>query len=233
MKRVLVLFPLIAAHCVGIADVKPQALQRFQANYGPGCNIAAWMPPSGRDGGMGSDPATGQGGMAVNPIPKAWKSSLVALGFGLSCRHADDSTVTSGLAKLNDETGLWEKDLDGALAPPPPTPEERKILDAATRVLSIQSVNSKGYASLIEDTVGDEERRQRRMFFCLFRPPKAICGNGEVGILREGRKGDLTPHALKIIRSIEFLPDEPQPQSAEPPAPSSEPPSDVKPGGLH
>ena len=67
------------------------------------------------------------------------------------------------------------------------------------------------------------------MNFCLFNSQGTICGYGVVGMLRDGRKGDLTPHALKIIRSIEFLPDEPQPQSAEPPAPSSEPPSDVKP----
>ncbi len=231
MKRVLVLFSLIAAHCAGIADVKPQALQRFQANYGPGCNIAAWMPLSGRDGGMGSEPATGQGGMAVNPIPKAWKSSLVALGFGLSCRLADDSSVTSGLAKLNDETGLWEKDLDRGFLPPPPTVEERKQLDKATRVINVKSVNAQGYASVIEDTFGDEKHRVATMKFCLFHPPREICGYGVVGMLRDGRKGDLTPHALKIIRSIEFLPDEPKSDTIVPqvPAPTTEPASDVKP----
>jgi hypothetical protein len=68
-----------------------------------------------------------------------------------------------------------------------------------------------GGQELAGDTIGDEAHRQRKFSFCLFHPPKAICGQGNVGILREGRKADLTPHALKIIRSIEFLPDEPPP----------------------
>lgn len=211
MKRRFVLFWLCMIQFIGIAHAEPATLHRFQANYGPGCNIAAWMPPSGRDGGLGSDSATGLGGMAVNPIPKSWKSSLVALGFGLSCRLADDPSATGGLAKLNDKTGLWEKDLDRCFLPPEPTPEERKVLDRATRLVNIQAVNSKGYAGISDDTIGDEAHRQRKLSFCLFHPPKAICGQGNVGILREGRKADLTPHALKIIRSIEFLPDEPPP----------------------
>lgn len=41
-------------------------------------------------------------------------------------------------------------------------------------------------------------------------PPKALCGYGDVGYLKDGRKGDLTDYALRILRSIEFLPDETQ-----------------------
>lgn len=226
MKRAFVLCSLIALQFVCKAEVAPHDLQRFQANYGPGCNIAAWMPQSGRDGGLGSDPATGLGGLAVNPIPKSWKSSLAALGFGLSCRSSDDALETSGLAKLNDKTGLWEKDLDRGFLPPPPTGDDRKLLDKATRVINVRSVNAQGYASVIDDSFGDEQHRVATMHFCLFHPPSAICGYGVVGMLRDGRKGDLTPHALNIIRSIEFLSDEPKAQPAEL---TSEPKSDVKP----
>lgn len=225
MSRLMILVLVGLAQVAAVTESRAGPDKRVEADMGPGCRFAAQIP-EGKQNGIFVAHQPPRGGLNVEPLPKSWKSSLGDLYFDLSCYPSDDASATGGLAKLNDKTGQWEKDLDGALAPPPPTPEERKILDAATRVLNIQAVNSKGYASLIEDTVGDEERRQRRMFFCLFQPPKAICGNGEVGILREGRKGDLTPHSLKIIQSIEFLPDEPQAHSKEP---TSEPKSDVKP----
>ncbi len=126
-------------------------------------------------------------------------------GFSLSCQSSDDPIVNSRLAQQNPKTGVWEKDLEkwfGKL-----TPEERRVLDKATRVFNLKAPNSSGYAFTEEATTGDEFGRERRMIFCLFHPPKAICGGGVVGVLRDGSKGDLTQHALKIIQSIEFLPD--------------------------
>ncbi len=199
---------LLTCICLStFADVdksKVLVQQRVQANYGVGCNIAAIVPQS-TDGGLGSDPETGMGGLAVNPLPKNWKSRLDSLGFNLYCKSSEDPIVNSRLAQQNPKTGVWEKDLEkwfGKL-----TPEERRVLDKATRVFNLKAPNSSGYAFTEEATTGDEFGRERRMIFCLFHPPKAICGGGVVGVLRDGSKGDLTQHALKIIQSIEFLPD--------------------------
>ena len=228
MIRLMILVVLGLAHLSAATQPNAEPTKRVEADMGAGCRFAMTLPATDV-ARVGADPSLGLGGFRVRPLPKSWKSSLGDLYFDLSCRPADDPSATAGLAKLNDKTGLWEKDLDRGFLPPPPTGEERTLLDKATRVINVQAVNAKGHASVVEDTFGDDRHRVATMHFCLFQPPRAICGYGVVGMLRDGRKGDLTPHALKIIRSIQFLPDEPHPQSAEPPAPSSEPQSHVKP----
>jgi len=61
----------------------------------------------------------------------------------------------------------------------------------------------------IDDAIGDEDGRQRHLHYCLIKPPKALCGNDDMGYLNAGKKGDLTPYALQILRSIEFIDDVP------------------------
>lgn len=225
MNRLMILLVLGLAHLASASEPKVEPTKRVEAYMGPGCRFEMTLPGT-VVARVGAEVSSGLGGFRVRPLPKSWKSSLGDLYFDLSCRPANDSSATGGLAKLNDKTGLWEKNLDGWFEPPPPIGEERRELDKATRVLNIQATNSKGYAGIREDTTGEEDRRVRGFSFCLFHPPSAICGYGVVGMLRDGRKGDLTPHALKIIQSIEFLPDEPQAHPAEP---ISGPKSDVKP----
>lgn len=70
-----------------------------------------------------------------------------------------------------------------------------------------------GFAITRDDVIGDESRRERHLHYCLIREPKAICGQGVMGSLEDIKKNpriDLTPYALQILRSIEFL-DEEQP----------------------
>lgn len=228
MRLLTVLVLLMLGHLTASAEVPPVPTKRVQADMGPGCNFTMQLPMADISR-VGGDSTLALGDFKVGPLPKSWKSSFESLYFGLSCWPANDPAVTEGMAKFNPQTGLWKKDLDRWFVFSEPTPEERKILDEATRLVNVQAVNSRGYVGIREDTIGDDGRRTREMFFCLFHPPKAICGDGWVGKLEDGRKGDLTPHALKIIRSIEFLPDEPQAQPAEIPAPSPEPKSDVNP----
>ncbi len=208
---------LLTCICLStFADVdksKVLVQQRVQANYGVGCNIAAIVPQS-TDGGLGSDPETGMGGLAVNPLPKNWKSRLDSLGFNLSCKSSDDSHVRGGTypitydSKKNEwqkDASAWEKEANGFA-----DKFDRKALlelIRVTNVNNVRAVNSQGWVMTQKDTIGDERWRKRTMSFCLLHPPKAICGVGVVSMLSDGPKGDLTQHALKIIKSIEFLPD--------------------------
>ena len=130
-----------------------------------------------------------------------------ALYFGLDCPNANDLQATK-LARFDESLQLWIKDLDARFGEM--TPYDRKILDKATRLFNIQAANSKGYAIYVDDTTGDEDKRERHMQFCLLHPPKALCGGGTVAQIVDGRpKGDLTKQALEIIKSIEFLDDAP------------------------
>ena len=208
MRKILAyaLLVLSFSACGAANPGKPEPVERFEADYGPNCRIAAKFLRS-LDGGLGADPSTGMGGLAINPIPKSWKSNLGALGLSLRCPNANDLQATK-LARFDESLQLWIKDLDARFGEM--TPYDRKILDKATRLFNIQAANSKGYAIYVDDTTGDEDKRERHMQFCLLHPPKALCGGGTVAQIVDGRpKGDLTKQALEIIKSIEFLDDAP------------------------
>ncbi|MGX8882956.1 hypothetical protein ACWWD9_07050 [Methylovorus sp. SPW-M1] len=95
------------------------------------------------------------------------------------------------------------------------TPEDRQLLDAATQVLNISSVNASGYVELEDDTTGDEDKRQRNAFFCLFHEGKSLCGAGVVSYLNYPNS-DITEQAIEILRTIEFLPDVPAAEPVKP-----------------
>jgi hypothetical protein len=80
--------------------------------------------------------------------------------------------------------------------------------DKAIQIFNVTAINASGFLSTIDDTIGDERRREKRAHFCLYHPPKALCGYGVVGYLADGPRSDLTQRALEIVRTIEFLPDE-------------------------
>ncbi len=206
---------LLTCICLStFADVdksKVLVQQRVQANYGVGCNIAAIVPQS-TDGGLGSDPETGMGGLAVNPLPKNWKSRLDSLGFNLYCKSSEDPDVLNTLGYLDAKNERWiknERFMQKRLIES--TSEYAKgyfrEIIKVTKIYDVKTPNAHGWAETTEAITGDERGRRRTMSFCLPRPPKAICGGGVVGMLIDGPKGDLTQHALKVIKSIEFLPD--------------------------
>ncbi|MCK9194185.1 MAG: hypothetical protein M0P19_09975, partial [Nevskia sp.] len=66
-----------------------------------------------------------------------------------------------------------------------------------------------GWAVTVDDTIGEERNRGRRLHYCLIHQPKALCGTGDMGYLSDFPKGDLTAYSLKILSSIEFIDDEP------------------------
>ena len=187
------------------------AMQRVQVNLGVGCRFAVTLPVSA-DGGVGQDFQKGTGAIAVKPLPKKWrakKQSLDFIGLSIRCVDGQSQFESTGLANFNSQKQIWEKniskrfELDGEKL----SLDEYQVYDQATRIYNITEVNIKGYAATEDDVIGDEEKRQRYLSFCLFHSNKALCGSGTVAYLSDGPKGDLTKYALEMIRSIEFLDD--------------------------
>jgi len=113
-----------------------------------------------------------------------------------TCVGAADGTVDQGWATFDNKLGRWQTNLD---------PDEVAELKRTIRLYQLQAVNSTGWAVTVHDVIGPEDTRGRTLHYCLIRPPLALCGEGDMGRLQDGLKADLTPYALKILRSIEFL----------------------------
>lgn len=71
----------------------------------------------------------------------------------------------------------------------------------------LKAVNADGFYVLNNEIIGDEARRTVSFMGCLMRPPHALCASvPQVGAVAEPKKR-LTPYVLKLLESIEFLPD--------------------------
>jgi hypothetical protein len=143
--------------------------------------------------------------------------------FNLVCYPETDEQTAFPVVRFDKEKNKWVKDATAweKEADESTDLDHRKHLQKlikTTVVYDIQAVNSQGWAMTQEDLIGDESIRRRMLHYCLIHSPKALCGEGEVGYLKDGRKGDLTDYALKILRSIEFLEDEPPAPEATAPA---------------
>ena len=128
--------------------------------------------------------------------------------LGFTCCAADDGIATKGWATYDDSSKKWKINL---------SPHDAEMFVNAHKTYQIKALNAQGWAVTINDVTGDEQWRQRHLHYCLIKDAKAVCGNGEMGYLRSGRKGNLTPYALQILRSIEFIDDTPpeQPTAAQ------------------
>lgn len=94
-------------------------------------------------------------------------------------------------------------------------PNYRRLRRNALHAYTLKSINAQGFAFTEEEVTGDEKSRTRYIDYCLFHAQVALCGRGDVGYVIQGQKGDLTDYVLQILRSIEFLPNDP---SLPPPA---------------
>jgi len=198
------------------------ATQRMEANLGDGCRFAVTLPgkkgvrvPSNSDQtAVSGNPEMRQGGMVAAPYPPPWKSSLPSIGFNLYCYDKNDPKQLHTYGVLNEKNQRWIKDVSlmrKSLKDSEDGFEKvyAEQIIATTYVYDIRARNAHGWADTFEELTGDERGRKRYMSFCLFHQKKTLCGNGTVAQLAEGRKGDLTPYALEILKSIEFLSDGP------------------------
>ena len=156
----------------------------------------------------------GAGGVTVEN-PRQLKANRSVEPFVLSMFCYDDSEriVGGGATHFDTKTGKWVRDVEhriqemGGISAT--VPNERRDFDRSIRFYGLSSNNAEGYAITEDDQSGEEKFRQRRLTFCIVRHPRAVCGQGDMGMLREGHKADLTPYALQILRSIEWLDDAP------------------------
>jgi len=88
-------------------------------------------------------------------------------------------------------------------------PDYKTLRRNALRAYTLKSVNAQGFAFTDEEVIGEEKGRRRQIDYCLFYAEVALCGGGEVGYVAQGARGDLTDYVLQILRSIEFLPNDP------------------------
>jgi len=189
--------------------------QRVEANLDTGCRFAVELPVT-TQGGVFTRKNPPRGAIVVDPMPKTWNGrGLENLYFQLTCLDAEVIRVENDTASFDPQSGTWKKDVAKRMKKAfgyEMSPQEYQRLyeeeDKAIRVYNVTALNAKGYASTVDDMIGDERKREKRMGFCLFNPPKALCGGGVVGYLADGPNSDLTQRALEILRTIEFLPDE-------------------------
>ena len=120
--------------------------------------------------------------------------------IGFICYPADEEVVNQGWATFNDSTKEWQINL---------SEHDAEMFFNAHQTYQLRAVNAEGWVVTINDVTGNEEGRQRHLHYCLIRDSKALCGHGEMGYVENGEKSDLTPYALEILRSIEFLEDVP------------------------
>jgi hypothetical protein len=196
--------------------------QRLEVNLGEGCRFmfadigkkGSRLPIDLSESGVSPDPYSRSDVVTSSPQSEPRKSTMKSLKLDMECDDKQDpdsegpDTNNHG-AKYVRLKKVWEKDLDRWFDSTDLEGDGRKILDKATRVVNIKAVNSKGFAQLTDDIIGNERGRRRNMNFCLFHPPKALCGDGVVAQLDDGAKGDLTQYTLEILKSIEFLDDTP------------------------
>lgn len=199
-RRIVVALIIAIIKTSSFAESSHTTLQHVihEINMGPGCHVRLIDPYGGTAGtGMPFN-----GGYSKEPPPGT--SSIEKLGLNWSCIPRDNN-LGKGLAVRFDEAqNRWVIYPEGRVD----FGKERgweKTLRRATRLTNIRASNSSGFAVTEEDTTGDEKWRKRALNFCLIPEAKALCGSGDVGLLRDGRRGNLLPQALRIIRGIQFV----------------------------
>jgi hypothetical protein len=86
-----------------------------------------------------------------------------------------------------------------------PTGFENPPPDA--KVFSIQTPNSKGHVSLIDETPEEPGERMRELYFCLYNDVARLCGFSKTLILKDGESADASKDIVRIIKNIVFTSD--------------------------
>ncbi|WP_157451409.1 hypothetical protein [Caldimonas taiwanensis] len=195
------------------------ATKTAMLDMGPGCRIKLQVPASADYGAVGPKPGyEGEGGITIeNPLNLKRKTYIEPLYLRFFCHDADPEALSEGDPLSYDaSTHTWRKDMEklyGLYVDPDRA--FKKKLDQAVRIYEMKSVNAQGFAYTLDDVTGEESTRRRVLHYCLFRDKKAVCSGWDtrMGYLPEIRRHparDLTPYALRILRSIEFVDEAPQ-----------------------
>jgi hypothetical protein len=138
--------------------------------------------------------------------------------FSSACYTSTEDVVTSGWARRG-KTNSWQINF---------APDDSAAFRRTTKIYQLSTGNAQGWAIRYDDEIGDESNRQRHLHYCLIREPKAICGEGVMGYLEDIKKRpktDLTPYALQILRTIEFVDDSSKVGASQQEGTASSPPA--------
>jgi hypothetical protein len=218
VKRWIVALGAVLALSAAMADVRvstPEEPTKIAVlDMGPGCRIRLRVPQKAGYGGIPPESGfPGRGGITIeNPLNLSRKTYIEPFRLRFTCHSADPEALSeSAPLRYDAYSQTWRKDMQKLydLYVEPDAAFKRQ-LDRAVRIYEMRSVNADGFAFTLDDVIGDERGRLRYFRYCLFKASKAICGQTDVGLLTDIRrhpKHDLTPYALKILRSIEFIDD--------------------------
>ncbi len=201
----------LSAARADVAEAAAEPSKTAVIDMGAGCRIQLTVPGSARV--SGSPEGGGSGSVTIeNPRRLITKRDIEPFWLPFICYDAHDEVVTDGWGKRL-PNGRW-------VASVPPADEP--LFKGALHTHQVQAVNASGWAVGVDDVIGDERYRTRTLYYCVIHTSKAVCGDSKMGLLpdiRRNRKSDLTPYALKILRSIEFI------DEAAPPSPVASQPA--------
>ena len=221
VRRWIVALGGALALSTAMADVRtpPQegSIKTATIDMGTGCRIRLNVPSAARV--SGGSHGRGSGSVTIeNPLHLSQRTYVEPLRLRFICHDADPEALSeSAPLRYDAPSQTWQKEMQKLYGLyTDPDPSFKRQLDRAVRIYEMKSVNAAGFAFTLDDVIGDERGRIRYFRYCLFRGPKAICGQTDVGLLvdiRRNPKHDLTPYALKILRSIEFIDEAATPSS--------------------
>lgn len=180
--------------------------QAIKADLIPGCAFRAVIPKQARLT-IGAEYRNSGSITVENPKNLRTKNYIEQVYLGFSCYDSNADLVGSSPVRFDEHSGRWVKDTQNFIKQFS-EPEWQQNYGRAIRFYELSNVSAKGFAYTQDDVIGDERYRTRQLRYCLIRPPNALCGQSEMGNLREIKKNpqaDWTPYALKIVRSIEFF----------------------------
>lgn len=207
MKAILLLLSLLCCTAVSAQD----SWRRVLMDMAPGCRIQMSVP-IGAQAGFGKA-NRGSGGVSIEHPPRTTKLPYrYPLTFTFICYDAADDLTAQDPVRFDHTKNKWVRDMRPYFDrfPEGLPPQRQKIFDRAILFHELQTVNAQGFAFTEDDLAGDESGRRRQMSYCIFHMQKAICGESTmalISMIRQHPGNDLTPLALRILRSIEFLDD--------------------------
>jgi len=138
-----------------------------------------------------------------------------------ACYNANNEDLSNHHpVSFDKESGTWVRDIERYLMATRGeiTGKDYVKLKYSLHFYPLKAINSIGFAYTLDDLEQAKPFRTRNLSYCLFRGNIGLCGVApELGLLKDGERGDLTPYVLQLLRSIEFLDERPSP-SAQPPS---------------
>lgn len=144
----------------------------------------------------------------IDPTPEGGKYTLVwsinskpaKLDFSLTCLTIDylnSNPRNMEPVAFDQKIKKWVKNIEN-------DNEYHQSIKKTLKVYNINASNSSGYFYTTDESNDTPNRKYRNFSFCMFKPPMALCGGGK-NMRLQGYRSDLTPFALELVKSTEFI----------------------------